>query len=430
MTTLLSTSFAGSNDAVWPSPWTIVGGSGSIQSNRGELVSPAGAWSGGEASAGLTVPTGRIVATVRFPSIPNRSARINVRWNAGSGNGYRLIIPTDYNGFQLVKVIGYSETPLDEEFVSSWVANTNYKVAVEWTGSTIRARRWLASATEPLTWDLTATDTTYTTGDVSLVVVNNGSGGAQNVLWDDVLITDTLSADVVVPSGDGARVTFHDDAIQAPFGDYGTWTTFTTMSEADTRVYAIAQIAAGAPFGGESAVVNAPDTLGPAFTAELEALHVSFLNPDYQADVWNGLTSDEIDDVTRRLGYRLRLTTASLPSTVVAGASFSISLTFTNDGYARTYRARPTRLVFVNGSTVVTRTLAFDIRSVTPGSTMTLVENVTAPAEGEWAMYLLFPDPTTELQTISAYSIQLANVGTWDSATGRNSLNHSLVVGP
>lgn len=191
MTTLVSTAFTGADGASWPSPWTNNGGTATIQSNRGQITSPATAWTGGEMRANVTAATGRIDATVRFPAVPGNSARINVRWDPAAGNGYRLIIPTDYAGFQLVKVTGFAETPLSEEFVSTWAAGTDYRVAVEWTGSTIRAKKWLASGSEPSGWNLVATDSAYSTGDVSLVALNNADGLAVSVLWDDVTIVDT-----------------------------------------------------------------------------------------------------------------------------------------------------------------------------------------------------------------------------------------------
>lgn len=423
MATLVTTAFTGTDGAAWPAPWTAFGGTAVIASNRGQLTSPTTAWSGGEAEAGLNLATGRVDVTVRMPAVPDRSARINVRWNRATGNGYRLIMPTDYNGFQLVKVVAYTESPLAEQFISPWAVSTDYRVAIEFTGKIIRAKRWVVGQSEPAAWDLVAADTTYTTGDVGLVVVNNASGGAKSVLFDDVTIVDTaVGLDV-------SRLGYHNDAFQGSFADLGTFTTFTPLSESATRQFQIDDTAANALLsGGESAEVNAPDTLGPAVKAELAALQFSFLNPLYHASVIASWTTEERAEIERRLGHRLRLTAATLPSTAAAGATVAVSLTFTNDGYARPTNNRPVQLVFVNGGTVVTRTLSLDVRTIAPSTPVTVNQDVTAPSAGTWSMHVALPDPAAGLAGNPAYAIQLANPGVWNATTGRNALGHNIVV--
>lgn len=422
MTTLVTTAFTGTNGAAWPAPWTSAGGTATIQTNRGQQTTPTGAFTSTESGAGLTLPAGRVDAIVRIPAVPSVSPRINVRWNAGTGNGYRLIIPTDYAGFQLMKVTAYTETPLCEEFITAWAANTDYRVAVEFTGRIIRAKRWPAANPEPDLWQLSAADTTYTTGDVALVTVNGAGGGALSALWDDVTITDT-------PAGlPAARIGFHNDAFLGTFNDLGTYSTFTALDASATRAYTAAQTEPGLPMGGESAEVNSPHSLGPSAIAEAADLHFTFLNPIYHGDVLASWTSGEKDEMARRLGYRIRLTSATLPNTAAAGQPMSVTVGFANDGFARVRTGRPAHLVLVNGGTVVTRTLALDLNDVEPGGTHSVTESVTAPAAGSWSMHLRFPDPDAGLAATAAYAIQLANTGVWDGSTGRNSLGHTVVV--
>jgi hypothetical protein len=223
-----------------------------------------------------------------------------------------------------------------------------------------------------------------------------------------------------------ARLGHHNDAFQGTFEDLGTFTTFTTLDATATRQIVVADT--GVPVGGESAEVNAPDTLGPAAMAELAALHFTFLNPLYHGGVIASWTSSEKAEIGRRLGHRLRLTTASLPATATAGANMAVSLTFTNDGWAKPLRARPAQLVFVNGATVVTRTLTLDIRTITPGATVVAAQDVVAPAAGSWTMHVLLPDPDAGLAGTPGYAIQLANTGVWSAGTGRNALGHAVVV--
>lgn len=420
MTTLVSTTFTGSDGAAWPAPWTTLGGTPTIVSNRGQQVTAATAWTGAESRANLTLPAGRVDATVRFPALTNVSMRINVRYDPNTGNGYRLIVPTDYAGFQLLRVDGWTETPICEDFTLTWAANTDYQIAVSFSGGMVRAKRWLTSGSEPTIWQLTAVDSTYTTGDVCLVTVSGATASAATGLWDNVVIGD------VANTLDAARVGYHNDGFLGAFAELGTFTTFSPSDEATTRAYV--QADAGVPMGHESAGVNSPTSDWANASTELAAYHFSYLSPDYHPSVLASWGSTNVTTVARNLGYRLRLTTATLPSTAAAGAGMAVSLTFTNDGYAAAHRGRPAQLVFVNGATVVTRTLALDVRTITPGSTVTASETVTAPTAGSWTMHLLFPDAVAGLASVPAYAIQLANTGVWDSATGRNALGRSVAV--
>jgi hypothetical protein len=154
----------------------------------------------------------------------------------------------------------------------------------------------------------------------------------------------------------------------------------------------------------------------------------SALNPIYRQEVLNQWSPSDKEDVARRLGYRLRLTTATLPNTASAGASVPVTFQLANGGWGKVLTPRPLQVVFVNGGTVVTRTLAADVRTCQPSGTLTVTENVTAPSSGSWTMHLRCPDPTASLAGTPAYSIQLANTGVWDDTTGRNALGHTITV--
>ncbi len=194
MATLVSTSFTGTDGTAWPSPWSQVSASSSIRSNRGQQSTPGtGTWLAVENRANQTITDASIIATAYFSSVTNVSQRINLRWNPNTGNGYRLTLTPSYNGIQLMKVTAYNETVLQERFDVIWTATTDYKIRIEAEGSTIRARRWLASATEPATWDVSATDATYDSGDVSLVTVNMDTAAIATGNWDDVTVTTITS---------------------------------------------------------------------------------------------------------------------------------------------------------------------------------------------------------------------------------------------
>lgn len=224
-----------------------------------------------------------------------------------------------------------------------------------------------------------------------------------------------------------SRVGFHNDAFLAPFDDYGTFTTFTSMDVAGTRAYMAAQTALGVPMGGESAVANPPHSLFPDARAELETFHWTFLSPIYHADVLASWSQAEKDEAARNLGYRLRLTRVTMPDTVTAGAPVQVVVSLVNDGYAAPYRARPVRVVF-SGASTYARDTGANVTAWGTGAHTFTVAVAAPPAAGTYAMHLSLPDPSPGRDAEAAYSIQLANVGTWDAATGWNSLRHNITV--
>ncbi|GAA2566333.1 hypothetical protein GCM10010435_44380 [Winogradskya consettensis] len=226
-----------------------------------------------------------------------------------------------------------------------------------------------------------------------------------------------------------SRLGFHNDAIGSPDGDYGTYSTYNSQSEADARTYLINQIEPGRPHGGESASNNPPATDYPAMRSQMSAQHWSYLNPEYYGSVLAGWGSTNRDEVSRLLGYRLRLVSSKMPTSSAAGASVSVELVMANDGFGRVLSNRPLQVRFVNGGTTITRDLGYDVRTIPAlSSGVTITGTVTAPTAGTWAVHLALPDPASGLAGNPAYAIQLANTGLWDGSTGRNSLARNLTV--
>lgn len=231
---------------------------------------------------------------------------------------------------------------------------------------------------------------------------------------------------------DKRRAGFYNAAFGASDNDMGTWEEYTTQSLAAMQTYMETNTATGVPLALESNENNPPrSTWAGGLEADLIRYHGSTWNPNGWAGntVIADLTQGQRDEAARRLGYRLRLTTATLPATAPINATLPVSLTLTNEGYARTYRQRPVQIVMVNGGTTLTRTLAYDIRNVLPGQTVTVSENIAGPpSTGSWALHLALPDPSSSIAARPEYAIQLANTGTWNSTTGRNSLLQTLTV--
>lgn len=224
------------------------------------------------------------------------------------------------------------------------------------------------------------------------------------------------------PSALAARVGIHDDCFLGSGDDYGTFAASGDRSWLRDQSRTV-------PMGGETCAVNAPRSQWPSASADLAAYHWSYLNADYQADVLHSWGPAGLDEVRRRLGYRLRVTGFDLAPRGVTGGSLPVRLTLANDGYAAPFRSRPARLVLRDGTGVVATDVPVDVRTVAPGTQRTFDFTVAMPPRpGSYAVYLALPDPSPDLASDPAYSIRLANVGTWDAQSGWNDLGGRLDV--
>ncbi|MFD7159325.1 DUF4832 domain-containing protein [Kribbella sp. NPDC059898] len=223
-----------------------------------------------------------------------------------------------------------------------------------------------------------------------------------------------------------SRIGHHNDCFLASPDDFGTYENTSVeypYLQADTTYVAM---------GGETCGTNPPRSQCPTATTELAQFHWSFLNTDYEPNVlssWN--TGGCLAGITKNLGYRFRLESGTYPATATRGGSLPISFTVHNDGYATPFNPRNLELVLRNTSTGSTYKLPLtaDPRRWTAGTSTTVDQTVTVPATvpaGSYDLLLNLPDPL--LSTRPEYSIRLANQGTWDAATGMNSLLHTLTV--
>lgn len=223
-----------------------------------------------------------------------------------------------------------------------------------------------------------------------------------------------------------SRLGHHNDCFLAGPDDFGTYENPSVeypYLQAETTYVAM---------GGETCAPNPPRSECPTATSELAQFHWSYLNTDYEPNVlssWNA--GGCLATVTKNLGYRFRLESGSYPATATRGGSLPISFTVRNDGYATPFNPRNLELVLRNTSTGTNYKLPLtsDPRRWTAGTSTTVQQTLTVPANlpaGSYTLLLNLPDPL--LSTRPEYSIRLANQGTWDAATGMNSLLHTLTV--
>ena len=230
------------------------------------------------------------------------------------------------------------------------------------------------------------------------------------------------------PGGNALRLGHHNDAFLAGYANFGTYTTFSSQTESFNRLYldAITNI----PVGGESANYNPPDSDWTNASTELATHKFSFLNPNYYAQTVQNWGQANNDTVSRKLGYRIRMISSSIPGTMTGGSQASFQVVVVNDGWLPPVRNRPVYLVLDDGNGHnATCTLSTDIRSWTPGTQITLNGTITAPTTSAvYNSFLTLPDPSSAIANNPLYMIQTANVGTWNATTGRNALNSPVTV--
>ena len=167
--------------------------------------------------------------------------------------------------------------------------------------------------------------------------------------------------------------------------------------------------------------------------SEMSIYHWSFCGSTYAHEVTDRWRENGIfDELNRKMGYRYEMVRADLPTAVQAGQTTPIEIVLKNVGYAPLYNARPVYLVLRNQQSTAAIRLTTDPRRWLPnGVTTTISETVTIPADipaGTYSLYLHMPDAYASIAADPRYAVRFANVGTWDAATGMNSLLASVEV--
>ena len=161
---------------------------------------------------------------------------------------------------------------------------------------------------------------------------------------------------------------------------------------------------------------------------DMEDFHWSYLNNDYNTEVISRWESGScLNEIKRRLGYRLSLTDVYHTSRPVAGQSFTVAITIKNSGFAAPMNGRGVELILVDGSgrkTVYDLSDEVDPRYWFAGGSYTFEKTIKleADADGECTMYLNLPDPKEKLHDNPRFSIRLANANVWNKDTGYNKM--------
>ena len=180
-----------------------------------------------------------------------------------------------------------------------------------------------------------------------------------------------------------------------------------------------------APFPPRSECTNA--------IQEMELLHFSAINEAYHKGILRSWEDGGcLEEITKRMGYRLSLTSSDFNEQVKPGGALNITVNLQNTGFASIINERPLFVVLIakDGASRHEVELQIDPRVWGPGTaTFTAKLHIPSNAQkGEYQLALWFPDGYESLHNNPLYAIQFANEGVWDEATGLNVLGNVSVT--
>ena len=231
--------------------------------------------------------------------------------------------------------------------------------------------------------------------------------------------TDTLTLATAYNGSAKARICAFNDCFGASADDYGTFI------GKDTREYWRKETRYTL-MGGETCGLSDYCKCKQSIK-DCEDFHWTYMNSGYNADVLNRWESDGcMNDVKRRLGYRLSLVDVATSKTAAAGEYYRVKMNVKNSGFAAPANPRHIELVLVDGSgkKTVYEFKDVDMRYWFANETVAVDKVITLPkdASGNCTLYLNMPDPKETLHDNPYFSIRLANDGVWNEKTGYNKI--------
>jgi hypothetical protein len=265
--------------------------------------------------------------------------------------------------------------------------------------------------------------------------------------YKEIFYGGPLTSDQAFNQSDASRIGHHNDCFLDGNNDGNTYNSQQYETPKPRSTYCdnqsdevqcwkdfISQEGLYTPIGGESCSDNPPRTDCPNALSELQLLHWSFINNDYNGSVLNRWQSEGcMPEIRRRLGYRFVLSNLIVSDQVNPGGSLPFKLTLTNEGFASPYNPRPVILILKEKTTGYQTeiNLTANPRRWSPGQTATIDTQVPIPptlSQGIYNLYLWLPDPSNNLRPRPEYAIHLANQNVWQASTGYNLLFDNLQV--
>ena len=236
-----------------------------------------------------------------------------------------------------------------------------------------------------------------------------------------IKLRDTITVATAFDGSPLSRVGGHNDCFLANGNDAGTFASDVDrfLWKCDTR-YTI--------MGGETCIPDPAYCNCTGGIKSLEDYHWSYLNSAYNTKAL-ALLKDEgcLDEIRKRLGYRLSLEKAAFDGEWKAGGKMHLRLAVKNNGFASLMNPRLVEFVIEkegDGSEKTIIPMDTDPRFWKPGATTVWESDIDLPstlAEGvSYNLYLSLPDPAPTLYGTPEFSVRLANKDMWDAAQGYN----------
>ena len=205
MAAVLTETWTGTNGAAWNSTrWpTVSGGTGGtvdIQSNKGRMQTGTVQWDLCQAIPQDVIPddfeaTGSVTITSATETYPFLIYRCN-----STGNNYfqlTWMAPSDVVAIE--RRDNFVPTTMDSDTLAVADGDTiHWRLRV--VGSDHKLRCWVNGASEPGTWLLEFTDSTYAAQNLAIFGVINGGTTSRRIDWDDVTIDDLVTNATATPS--------------------------------------------------------------------------------------------------------------------------------------------------------------------------------------------------------------------------------------
>ena len=230
-----------------------------------------------------------------------------------------------------------------------------------------------------------------------------------------------------------ARVGHLNDCFLSSPNDVGTYQNLDDGWPLQRELEYLAAESPFVPYGGETCRMDERGRCENAI-AEMELLHVDYLNHDYKRDVIQRWQDEGCyDQIRRRIGYRFALRSAQLPASLKPGSTLDLRMAVANVGFGELFNPRPVEVVLKNNGTGALTVLPLDEdpRFWSGGRETTVEASLPLPsdlAEGVYTVGLRLPDPAPSLYSDVRYAIRFANEDVWDAATGINVLTRDLRI--
>lgn len=230
-------------------------------------------------------------------------------------------------------------------------------------------------------------------------------------------VADSLTENTAHRGDAISRIGHHNDCYVSSGNDVGTYNN-------NQERYYVYNETRYTIWGGETCAVTA--YCNCEYAVERSAQHhMTYLNSSYHQGVISRWREQNcLDEITRRMGYRLSLENAYVGKTASAGGDYRIVLKINNTGFAAPMNPRGFEYVFKgSGGTFVIKPGDVDPRCWYENMTTTVDRTVKLPSDmpaGEYKLYVNLPDGRDSLHDRADYSIRLSNKDTWEESTGYN----------